>query len=161
MRALREAGNIVGMHILSMLIRRCVPGTVWLFALFGMSPVVAMPVKAPQAKPQLRCEVTYAGQTEVFTAQPVSDPYTVQAVSVGERFFFKMVMVNRNAQLDRIMLYAYLDQEPRPVMVQASQYSAPFRVTAQPYLLTGEQRLYAGPVERELIYRCWLGGVKP
>jgi hypothetical protein len=113
-----------------------------------------------QATPQLRCEVTYAGKTHVLTAQPVSDPYSVAAVDIGGRFLFKMVMVGRATKIDHILVYAYLDQEPRPVIVQESKYLPPFRVSAQPYLLTGEQHVYAGPIERELIYRCWLGGVQ-
>jgi len=116
---------------------------------------------AAQASPQLRCEVTYAGQTQVLTARPVRDPYSVEAVDIGGRFLFKMVMVGNAARIDHILIYAYLDQEPRPVIVQQSKYLAPFRATAQPYVLTGEQHVYAGPFERELIYRCWLGGVKP
>jgi hypothetical protein len=114
-----------------------------------------------QASPQLSCDVTYAGKTHVLKALPVSDPYSVEAVDIGGRFFFKMVMVGRAAKVDHILVYAYLDQEPRPVIMQESKYLPPFRVTAQPYLLTGEQHLYAGPIERELIYRCWLGGVEP
>jgi hypothetical protein len=114
-----------------------------------------------QASPQLRCDVTYAGHTQVLTARPVSDPYRVDAVDIGGRFFFKMVMVGNAARIDHILIYAYLDQEPRPVIVQQSKYLPPFRATAQPYVLTGEQHVYAGPVERELIYTCWLGGVRP
>ncbi len=114
-----------------------------------------------QASPQLSCDVTYAGKTHVLKALPVSDPYSVEAVDIGGRFFFKMVMVGRAAKVDHILVYAYLDQEPRPVIMQESKFLPPFRVTAQPYLLTGEQHLYAGPIERELIYRCWLGGVEP
>ncbi len=114
-----------------------------------------------QASPLLRCEVTYAGHTHVLTARPVRDPYHVEAVDVGGRFFFKTVMVGRADRIDHILIYAYLDQEPRPVIVQQGKYLPPFRVTAQPYMLTGEQHVYAGPVERELIYTCWLGGVRP
>lgn len=114
-----------------------------------------------QSTPQLRCDVTYAGKTHVLKTLPVSDPYSVEAVDIGGRFFFKMVMVGRAAKIDHILVYAYLDQEPKPVIIQESKYLPPFRVSAQPYLLTGEQHLYAGPIERELIYRCWLGGVQP
>jgi len=114
-----------------------------------------------QAAPQLRCEVTYAGHTRVLTAQPVSDPYSVEAVDIGGRFFFKMAMVGHAAKLEHILIYVYLNQEPRPVIVQQIKYLPPFRNGAQPYLLTGEQHVYAGPVERELIYSCGLVGVKP
>ena len=118
-------------------------------------------VYAAHAAPQLRCEVTYAGHTHVLVAQPVSDPYAVDAVDIGGRFFFKAVMMGRTAKLDHILIYVYLHQEPRPLIVQQLKYLPPFTASAQPYLLTGEQHVYAGPVERELIYRCWLGGVSP
>jgi hypothetical protein len=45
--------------------------------------------------------------------------------------------------------------------VQEAKYLPPFRVTDKPYPLTGEQHLYAGPVERELIYSCTLEGLQP
>lgn len=114
-----------------------------------------------QATPQLRCEVTYAGATHILTAQPVSDPYSVQAVDIGGRFFFKVVMVGRAAKLDHVLIYVHFNQEPRPVIVQESKYLPPFRISKKPYVLTGEQHVYAGPIERELIYRCWLEGVQP
>ena len=113
-----------------------------------------------QATPQLRCDVTYAGQTHVLKTRPVSDPYSVEPVDIGGRFFFKMVMVATGSQLEYIKLYAYLNQEPRPLIVQHAKYLPPFRATAQPYLLTGQQHVYADPIERELIYKCWLGGVQ-
>jgi hypothetical protein len=118
-------------------------------------------VTAVQASPLLRCEVTYAGQTQHLTARPVSDPYTVEAVDIGGRFYFKMVMVEHASRLDRILIYTYLEQDPRPVMLQEIKYLPPFRTSPHPYLLTGEQHVYAGPIERELIYRCWLSGVRP
>ena len=109
----------------------------------------------------LRCDVSYAGTTHHITARPVADPYGVESVDIGGRFFFKPVVVGRGSRVDYVLLYAYLDQDPRPVMVQEAKYLPPFRSGKKPYLLTGEQHLYAGPVERELIYSCWLGGVAP
>ena len=109
----------------------------------------------------LRCDVSYAGTTHQITARPVADPYGVESVDIGGRFFFKPVVVGRGRRVDYVLLYADLDQNPRPVMVQEAKYLPPFRSGKKPYLLTGEQHLYAGPVERELIYRCWLSGVAP
>jgi hypothetical protein len=109
----------------------------------------------------LRCDVSYAGTTHHISARPVADPYGVESVDIGGRFFFKPVVVGRGSRVDYVLLYAYLDQDPRPVMVQEAKYLPPFRSGKKPYLLTGEQHLYAGPVERELIYSCWLGGVAP
>lgn len=113
------------------------------------------------AAPLLRCSVTYAGATQFVEALPVRDPYPVPSVDIGGRFRFKAVMVGSDARIDRVVLYAYLDAGAQPVLVQQAKYLPPFPASAAPYLLTGEQRVYAGPVERELIYSCTLQGVQP
>lgn len=113
------------------------------------------------AGPLLRCQVAYAGSTHVIEATPVADPYPVPSVDIGGRFRFKAVMVGNAAQVERIVLYAYLDTRSQPILVQQAKYLPPFQASATPLLLTGEQHLYAGPVERELIYSCTLEGVEP
>ena len=123
--------------------------------------VLAACALSAHATAVLRCDVSYAGTTHHITARPVADPYVVESVDIGGRFFFKPVVVGRGNRVDYVLLYAYLDQDPRPVMVQEAKYLPPFPSGKKPYLLTGEQHLYAGPVERELIYRCWLSGVAP
>src|SRR5512133_2867340 len=111
------------------------------------------------AAPLLRCQVAYAGTTHVIKASPVSDPYPVASVDIGGRFRFKAVMVGDATHVEYIKLYAYLDASRQPILVQQATYLPPFRASATPDLLTGEQHLYAGPVERELMYRCTLEGV--
>ena len=123
------------------------------------SLVLALCTPGAQATALLRCAVSYAGTTHHIQSRPVADPYGVEPVDIGGRFFFKPVVVGRGSRVDYVLLYAYLDQEPRPVMVQEAKYLPPFRAGKAPHLLTGEQHLYAGPVERELIYSCWLSGV--
>lgn len=113
------------------------------------------------AAPLLRCEVSYAGTTHVIEASPVADPYPVPSVDIGGRFRFKAVMVGDDARVDRVLLYAYLDARRQPILIQEAKYLPPFQASTTPYLLTGEQHLYAGPVERELIYSCTLQGVAP
>jgi hypothetical protein len=113
------------------------------------------------AAPLLHCDVTYAGATQAVETGPVADPYPVASVDIGGRFRFKAVMVGDDAHVDYIKLYAYLDTSRQPLLIQQVSYLPPFKATATPYLLTGEQRLYAGPVERELIYSCTLQGVRP
>ena len=109
--------------------------------------------------PLLRCQVTYAGTTHTVEARPVADPYPVASAEIGGRFLFKPVMVGTAQRIDYIKLYAYLDATRQPVLVQQATYLPPFKRSAKPYLLTGVQHLYAGPVERELIYSCMLEGV--
>lgn len=116
-------------------------------------------LSAPAA-PLLRCQVTYAGTTQEIQAAPVADPYPVASVDIGGRFRFKAVMVGSAAQVDHIALYAYLDTARQPVLLQQAIYQPPFAATAQPYPLTGEQHLYGGPAERELMYHCTLEGVQ-
>ncbi|OHC80725.1 MAG: hypothetical protein A3H24_05515 [Rhodoferax sp. RIFCSPLOWO2_12_FULL_60_11] len=111
------------------------------------------------AAPLLRCQVAYAGTTHVIEARPVSDPYPVASVDIGGRFRFKAVMVGDAAHVEYIKLYIYLDAKRQPILVQEAKYLPPFRATATPHLLTGEQYLYAGVAERELMYRCTLEGI--
>ncbi len=117
------------------------------------------------AAPLLRCDLTYAGATQSIEASPVNDPYTVPSVDIGGRFRFKAVMVGNTSQLERIVLYAYFnartDTGHQPQLIQQVKYLPPFKTSATPYPLTGEQRLYAGTAERELIYSCTLEGVQP
>jgi hypothetical protein len=117
------------------------------------------------AVPLLRCELTYAGDTQSIDAKLVTDPYLVPSVDIGGRFRFKAVLVGSVARLDRVVLYAYFnadaDAGTQPILIQQVKYLPPFKASATPYPLTGEQRLYAGTAERELIYSCTLEGVQP
>ena len=118
-----------------------------------------------QAAPLLRCNVTYAGASQSIEASPVTDPYPVPSIDIAGRFRFKAVMVGSATQLDRIVLYAYFNTRTesgtQPMLIQQLKYLPPFKTSATPYPLTGEQRLYAGSAERELMYSCTLEGVQP
>ena len=128
-------------------------------AAFAFSSLLAS--TSTVAAPLLRCQVAYAGTTHTIEASPVADPYPVPSVDIGGRFRFKAVMVGTNSRVDRILLYAYLDTKRQPILVQEAKYLPPYTVSETPYLLTGEQHLYAGVVERELIYSCTLQGIPP
>ena len=113
------------------------------------------------ASPLLRCAVTYAGSTQTIEATPVADPYPVASVDIGGRFWFKPVVVGQGGRVDYVKLYAYLDTASQPVLIQEAKYLPPFASAQPPVSLTGEQHLYAGHLERELIYNCTLIGVQP
>ena len=113
------------------------------------------------AQPQLHCQVTYAGTAHTIVARPVTDPYSVPSVDIGGRFAFKAVMVGQAEQVDRIALYAYMDAQPHPVLIHQAKYLPPYPRSDRPVLLTGLQHLYAGPLERELMYSCTLQGLTP
>lgn len=113
--------------------------------------------------PLLTCQVTYAGATQTVLARPVSEPYSVPSVDIGGRFWFKPVMVGDAKRIERISLYAYLDDTPQPLLIHQAKYLPPYPVpqAAQALALTGQHHLYAGPLERELIYSCSLEGATP
>ena len=116
---------------------------------------------AVHAAPLLRCEVSYAGTTQVIETRPAADDYGVKPVDIAGRFLFKVVMSAPKGKLNYVLIYTYLQQEPRPLLLQQAKYFPPFKPSTRPFLLTGEQHIYGGPIERELIYRCDLQGVKP
>lgn len=125
-----------------------------------LSPAHAHTVPEPSASPLLQCHVTYAGSTQVVEARPVSDPYPVPSVDIGGRFRFKAVMMGQGPQVTSIALYAYLDTARQPVLIHHALHLPPYPASPNgiPMPLTGRQHLYAGPVERELIYFCTLQG---
>ena len=130
---------------------------------FGLAGLVFF--NSVLAAPLLRCDLTYAGDTQSIEATPVADPYPVPSVDIGGRFRFKAVMVGSAAQLERIVFYAYFNADAdagnQPTLIHQVKYLPPFKASATPYPLTGEQRLYAGTAECELIYSCTLEGVQP
>jgi hypothetical protein len=115
-----------------------------------------------RAGAELHCDVTYAGATEHLVARPVPDPYTVPATDIRGRFRFKAVLVGTPDSVERVNLYVYQNTPQQPVLVQQARYLPPFaRLAGGAAPLTGQQRLYAGPMERELIYSCTLEGLQP
>jgi len=125
----------------------------WAWA--GLSPV--------WAAAHLQCQVTYAGATETVIATPSDNPYTAAAVDIAGRFRFKPVLVGQGAQLQHLSIYVYLQTQRQPVLIQQAKYLPPYPHPGPDgrIALTGEQRLYAGPMERELIYQCTLLGATP
>lgn len=108
------------------------------------------------ASPVLRCAVTYAGSTHVIETHALADPYPVASVDIAGRFRFKAVMVGQAERIDYIKLYTYLETPRQPLLIHQATFRPPFTVPSAPHGLTGEQRVYGGAKERELIYRCTL-----
>lgn len=133
-----------------------------LLALCGTSASVTAQT-TPAA--QLHCEVGYAGTTHIVKAEPVSDPYPVESVDIGGRFRFKAVIVGTGQQVAYIKLYSYFETPQQPVLIHLARYLPPFTAPTphdpRGTNLTGTQYLYAGPVERELQYQCFLQGAQP
>ena len=118
-------------------------------------------VTVAMAAPQLQCQVSYAGATRTVLADPADDPYRVPSVDIAGRFRFKPVVVGTAQQVERVLIYVAVQTAQQPVPIHQAKYLGPFASGAGALPLTGEQRLYAGPLERELIYSCTLHGVAP
>jgi len=109
------------------------------------------------AAPRLECRLEHGGAEYAVSAMAVTDPYTVAAQPVGERFRFKAVMVGEGGRVDYVKLYAYYQGARQPVLLQQAEYRAPAVTSGQdPVALTGRQRLYSPDLERELSYGCAL-----
>ncbi|WP_296873382.1 hypothetical protein [Tibeticola sp.] len=132
-----------------------------LLGLLGMPWLLAL---GAAAQPVLRCDVTYAGATQTVEARPVADPYPVRAVDIGGRFRFKPVLVRAaDGTLDRAVVQVYVHTPEQPVTIQVVTWPQPRPSAAAdgPAALSGWQHLYAGPLERELIYGCALREAAP
>lgn len=128
-----------------------------LFGALAMGSVMTSAAPAADTR-QLACEVTYAGQTQRIAVAPTADPYRQEAVNIRNRFRFKAVHVQGAEVTPRIGIYVYLEVDPHPLLIQHVTLQPPYPQAAAGARadLVGEQRLYAGRLERELIYRCFL-----
>ena len=138
----------------------------WLAAYFIVGGCLFAGLGVASAAPavQLQCQVTYAGTTHTVVADPVHDPYPVPSVDIGGRFRFKPIVVGTAQRLDRVLVYAYLMDGAQSLLIHQAKYLPPFALStpaSSPSPLTGQQHLYAGPLERELIYSCSLHGGTP
>lgn len=106
----------------------------------------------------LSCAVTYAGATQHLTICPTPEPYRAVSVSIGERFRFKALHVTDSHLSPHISIDVYLETSQHPLLLQHVVIRPPYPVAPHGASvdLLGEQHLYAGPLERELIYRCAL-----
>lgn len=140
------------------LMTRCLPSRVVWRVLAGLLMGGAgLAHGQSDASARLHCQVTYAGKTTELAVLPSTDPYSVASVSIDDRFFFKAVHVPAGQLEPRIAIYVYREGPQQPILIQHVQLRPPYPKADQGAAdLLGEQHLYAGKLERELIYRCSL-----
>lgn len=109
------------------------------------------------AAPRLHCHIEQGGTVQDLQFAPVSDPYTVPAIAINNRFRFKAVVIGDATRVSYIKLYTYYVTKRQPMLLQESHYAAP-QVTAgaDPAALTGIVNLYSPLLGRELQYGCAL-----
>ncbi len=102
------------------------------------------------------CHVTYAGVTHTVPLCPTAAPYDTPSVSIGGRFRFKAAHVSEKNATPRIGIYVYFEADPQPLLIQHVLIRPPYPSprAGEALDLLGEQHVYAGPLERELIYHC-------
>lgn len=132
------------------------------FALVCFSlPSNASPAKSNPLPPtKLLCEVSYAGTTHQVLSERIDDPYMAPLHDIGGRFRFKSVLLGSQKQIETIKLYAYFQTREKDILIHEAIYRAPFlhlpkQTKTQRTALTPVNHLYAGEVERELIYQCF------
>lgn len=124
--------------------------------------MLGLGMTGPSLAQALVCDVTYAGKTQRIAVPPTQDPYAQVAVSIDDRFHFKGVHVQGPGKTPRIAIYVYREGPTQPILIQQVQVTPPYPQSESGAAdLFGEQRLYAGKLERELIYRCSLERATP
>lgn len=109
------------------------------------------------SSPILRCNVSYAGTTHTINSSFIQDPYIAKMHDIGGRFSFKAVMVGVNKEINYIKLYAYLQGNELDIPIHQATYQKPIQISRTMKALTPVNYLYAGEVEREMQYQCFLG----
>ena len=120
------------------------------------------------AAPQLQCSFDVNSETHHKIFGVVTDPYTTEAVPIGNRFRFKAIVLASSADsgnakgLESINLYVYYNTRRQPMIMQHTRFLQPVaQIAPQPDALTGRVSLYSPLLGKELQYQCALTEVAP
>ena len=120
------------------------------------------------AAPQLHCSFDVNSETHHKTFSVVTDPYTTEAVPIGNRFRFKAIVLAAGPDaggasgLESINLYVYYNTRRQPMVMQHTRFLQPVAQSApKPDALTGRVSLYSPLLGKELQYQCALAEVAP
>lgn len=134
--------------------------TIFLSIFLSISPLSHAGTAAALTQPLLSCEVTYAGTTHKIDTLISTDPYLAPLHDIGGRFQFKAVMIGSQRTIEYIKLYAYLQGNELDIPIHQATYKKPSHISKNMKPLTPINYLYAGEVEREMQYQCFLGWTK-
>ena len=121
---------------------------------------------AAQASAQLQCTFEVNSETHQTVHNVATDPYTVAAVPIGNRFRFKAIVLaaaqGAPAAIESVNLYVYYNTRRQPMVMQHVQYLQPLPLRSPaPDALTGRVALYSPLLGKELQYHCALAEVAP
>jgi hypothetical protein len=121
---------------------------IFILQVFGSSALFAAP-------PILRCEIHQGGEVYIADFMPGTDPYSIEATNINERFRFKAVVIGNKEDIEYIKIYTYYTEERQVILLHEVKYLPPFRQSEPSFAaLTGVNYLYAPLLERELQYGC-------
>lgn len=125
-----------------------------------------------QASAQLQCTFDVNSETHHTVHSLATDPYTVAAVPIGNRFRFKAIVLaaaqdsassaaqSAPAPIESVNLYVYYNTRRQPMVMQHVQYRQPVaQRNPAPDALTGRVALYSPLLGKELQYHCALAEV--
>ena len=114
------------------------------------------------ALPTLRCQLESDNTPLTLDTKPTQAPYTVEPVTLNDRFRFKAVVVAdaTGQAIDHVKLYTQeVDDAGRRVLHQVSYTREMVAASMRQPTLTGVQWVYAHRLERQFQFEChWIGG---
>ncbi|MEI7516028.1 MAG: hypothetical protein WCK81_11625 [Betaproteobacteria bacterium] len=134
---------------------------------------------AAQASAQLQCTFEVNSETHHTVHGLTTDPYTVVAVPIGNRFRFKAILLAAApaeaaeaprdevlaapaTALESVNIYVYYNTRRQAMVMQHLQYRQPVaQRNPAPDALTGRVALYSPLLGKELQYQCALAEVAP
>ena len=135
---------------------------------------------AAQASAQLQCTFEVNSEIHHTVHGLATDPYTVAAVPIGNRFRFKAIVLGAaqaaapeaaegaapaaasGTALESVNIYVYYNTRRQPMVMQHLQYLQPVaQRQPAPDALTGRVALYSPLLGKELQYQCALAEVAP
>jgi hypothetical protein len=137
---------------------------------------------AAQASAQLQCTFEVNSEIHHTVHRLATDPYTVAAVPIGNRFRFKAIVLAATptsapnpaqgaaqaptaavpAAIESVNIYVYYNTRRQPMVMQHTQYLQPVaQKQPAPDALTGRVALYSPLLGKELQYHCALAEVAP
>ena len=128
---------------------------------------------------QLQCTFEVNSETHQTVHATATDPYTVAALPIGNRFRFKAIVLaaapdqTANGRTDvvglapataveSVNIYVYYNTRRQAMVMQHLQYVQPLaQRNPAPDALTGRVSLYSPLLGKELQYQCALAEVAP
>ena len=111
-----------------------------------------------QASPSIQCTADLIGQHHDLSFPLTSDPYSVRAADLEDRFRLKAVMVGSAERIDYVKIYVYYASDDESGLITQAVFRSPRLPDATPIPLGGVQYVYSPYLGHELKYECFLKG---